>query len=634
MIFDIESDGLELQDVTKIHCMAYKPTGSSTVKVTSSYETMRKLLLEAKELIGHNIILYDIPVLEKILGIKIKAKLTDTLGLSWYLFPKRNLHGLETYGDECGIEKPEITDWQNLSPDEYKHRCVEDVKINNYVWKIEREKLMKIYSNKQDAKRIASYLSYKLLVIQEQHRSQWKLDRELATTTLDALLLEQDKKIVELSTHMPKVPVYVDKKRPAKPYLKNGGLSAKGREWDSFLKSRGLSEQHSEPVRYIASYKEPNPNSTDQVKDWLTSLGWEPENFKYVKDGDKERAIPQLRIEGEEGKELCPSIVRMFEKYPFLELLEGLTVIQHRAGILKGFLDNERDGFLKATMLGFTNTLRLKHRVIVNLPGVYKPYGKQVRGSLIARDGNILCGSDMSSLEDNTKKHYMYPYDPDYVNEMSSPTFDPHLDLAKFAKKVAQEDIDFYVEFKKLSKAKDFVPTTEDKERYKRVDIIRKTYKVANYACIYGVGAPKLARSADLTLKEAKKLIEVYWQRNWSIKQFSEDAEVITIDGEMWVYNPVSKFWYSLRNRKDIFSTINQSTGVFCFDSWIREFRRLSPQMTAQFHDEIVKEIMMAMQDVCRDELQQAITTVNNKLKLNVTLRIDIQFGKSYADIH
>ena len=50
----------------------------------------------------------------------------------------------------------------------------------------------------------------------------------------------------------------------------------------------------------------------------------------------------------------------------------------------------------------------------------------------------------MTSLEDTTKRHYMYPYDPDYVAEMSQDGFDPHLDLAKHAGSVTQNQIDRY----------------------------------------------------------------------------------------------------------------------------------------------------------------------------------------------
>lgn len=634
MIFDIETDGLELSEVTKIHCMAYKLPNMDHVQVTTDYQKMRDLLQKASELIGHNIILYDVPVLKKILKIDIKAKLIDTLGISWYIYPNRVSHGLESYGEEFGVPKPVIADWKTLPIAEYKHRCIEDVRINSRLWGGMKKKLLSLYGDVKSAKRLIAYLAFKLDCVQEQKQSQWKLNLPLATQTLDELLLEQERVVKELSQHMPIIVVYATKTPPTRPYLKNGGLSASGRGWDSLMKSMGLQPSHREPVRVQVSEAPPNPNSHAQIKDWLFSLGWEPETFKYEKTDQGERRIPQVRKEGEDGKELCPSVIKLFDKYPFLQNLENLTILQHRISILKGFLTTQRDGFLRASMLGFTNTLRLKHREIVNLPGVYKPYGKEVRGSLIAKDGNILCGSDMSSLEDNTKKHYMYAYDPKYVDEMSSPTFDPHLDLAKFAKKVTQDDIDFYVTYKKLSKNPDFTSSSTDQERWRLLDIIRKMYKSANYACIYGVGAGKLARTIDSTVKEAAKLIEVYWQRNWSIRQFSDSAKIITVDGEMWVYNPVSRFYYSLRNKKDVFSTINQSTGVFCFDTWIKHFRKLNPQLTAQFHDEIIKEVPEDYQKECEDQLLLAIEQTNNSLKLNVTLRVDIHFGHSYADIH
>lgn len=633
MIFDIETDALLLDEVTKIHCLAY--TDGNEVKVTSDYREMVSLLENAKMLVGHNIILYDLRVIKKILGVVPKGKIIDTLPLSWYLNHSRVLHGLESYGEKYGIEKPPVEDWVSLDVETYQHRCMEDVKINKCLWRDLKKKLQRLYTTKEDAFRLIDYISFKMDCISEQYSSQWKLDKELASQTLEILLQAQKEKIDELVLVMPKVEKVAYKKPPAKPYTKSGGLSVHGREWDSFLKSRGLEPSHSEPVPYVASVVDPNPNSTDQVKDWLYSLGWEPATFKYQKNKDgTERKIPQLRVEGDEGKELCPSIKLLFEKYPFLELLEGLSVIQHRVSILEGFLSNERNGYLVADVGGLTNTLRFKHRVLVNLPGVYKPWGKQIRGSLIAEDGYLLCGSDMSSLEDNTKKHYMYPYDAAYVLEMSVKGFDPHLDLAKFAGVVSQEDINWYYEYKQNSKTENFTPTISEKDKYKRIDKIRKIYKAANYACIYGVGAARLARETGLSLREAKELIEVYWKRNWSVKQFSEDATIKYVDTEMWVFNPVSKFWYSLRDKKDVFSTINQSTGVYCFDTWIKYFRQINKQLTAQFHDEIVKHIKEKYQEKCKKSLLDAIESTNNELKLNVVLGIDIQFGKTYADIH
>ena len=58
---------------------------------------MRSFFDETDILVGHNIIRFDIPVVERLLGIKVKAQLVDTLALSWYLFPNRKIHKLEVF---------------------------------------------------------------------------------------------------------------------------------------------------------------------------------------------------------------------------------------------------------------------------------------------------------------------------------------------------------------------------------------------------------------------------------------------------------------------------------------------------------------------------------------------------------
>ena len=121
IIMDIETDGL-LENVTKIHCLSYLNIDTDDKIVTLvDYNEMKKLLSQDNlEICGHNIIRYDIPVLEKLLNIKIKARLIDSLALSWYLYPMKKKHGLEQWGDELGVKKPEIEDWTNLKIADYK----------------------------------------------------------------------------------------------------------------------------------------------------------------------------------------------------------------------------------------------------------------------------------------------------------------------------------------------------------------------------------------------------------------------------------------------------------------------------------------------------------------------------------
>lgn len=602
-------------------CLSANTKGK--IRTTSSYNNMRSFLTKADVLVGHNIIRWDIPNLERVLGIKIKAKLIDTLALSWYLEPKRLIHGLEAWGEEFGVPKPEITDWDNLSQEEYEHRCAEDVKINTRLWERQWKQLLKLYGSEEEAMRCIDYLMFKMDCAREQEAVRWKLDEKKATDGLAELEALREQKVAELAAVMPKVPVYKDKNKPKIMFRRNGDLSAHGEKWFEFLRDQGLPENHPGPVRYISGYNDPNPGSVPQMKDWLYSIGWKPTTFEYKrnKETNEVRKIEQINLKHGEG--LCPSVMELFEVEPNLRVLEGLSILTHRISILRGFLDNvDEEGYIQALIQGFTNTLRFRHKVVLNLPGVDKPYGELIRGCLIAPEGYKLCGSDMSSLEDRTKQHYMWKYDPEYVKDMMVDDFDPHIDLAVFAGALDED------------KANGFKQNTLAKAIKDEVKGVRKVYKAVNYACVYGAQGPTVARGAGVSEGEGYDLVEKYWKRNWSVLKIAEDCVTKSCLGGKWLYNPVSKLWYSLRHEKDRFSTLNQGTGVYCFDTWVKHVRAGGPPVIGQMHDEIIALIRMGNEDRCRKHLRRAIDLTNQELKLNRSLDIDIQFGGNYGEIH
>ena len=145
VVFDCETNGL-LDVLDKIHVVSWSTDGKE-VYHTHDYDEMRKFFTETEVLVGHNIIRFDIPAVEKVLGIKVKARLVDTLALSWYLNHERVKHGLESYGEDYGVPKPVIKDWDSLTPEEYAHRCNEDVKINYRLWRDLQRKLEKLYGS-------------------------------------------------------------------------------------------------------------------------------------------------------------------------------------------------------------------------------------------------------------------------------------------------------------------------------------------------------------------------------------------------------------------------------------------------------------------------------------------------------
>ena len=612
-VFDIETDGL-LDELTKIHVMSWS-NDMGEVKHTHDYDEMRYVLLNSETLVGHNIIRFDIPAIEKVLGIEVKARLIDTLALSWYLHHDRMKHGLEGYGEDYGVPKPVIKDWNTLTPQEYAHRCDEDVKINNRLWRDLSMKLDKLYKDAEaDKDRLIDYLSFKLDCAREQEALRWKLDVGKAQAAYDEIMSLKVEKVEQLADAMPKRTLTRVASRPKVMHKKDGSLSSHGEKWIDLCKEY---KQPETTMQFVVKTGEErgNPNSNDQVKDWLYSLGWKPRTYKFTRDkatGD-ERQIEQVRKNGE----LCSSVKELAEVDPAVDLLDGLTVLTHRAGILKSFLECHKDGWLEASVAGLTNTFRFKHyRPLVNLPGVDKPYGDVIRGCLTCPDGYVLAGADMTSLEDTTKRHYMKPLDPDYVEAMSREGFDPHLDLALHARVITQDDIDKHNSGERSLKA------------------LRKNYKVVNYSATYGVGAPKLARETGMSKSEAKKLLEAFWSRNWAIEKVASTLRVRELFNGMWVKNPVSGFWYSLRSDKDRFSTLNQGTGVYCFDSWVKECRGMGLETIGQFHDEIIVLTKEGDEDKAENIMQMSINNVNHEINLNVPLGTDVQFGKTYADIH
>lgn len=612
-VFDLECDGF---NPTKIHVLSHYTDG--VMESTDDYNKMRSWMNETQVMVAHNCVRFDLPVLRRLLGVDTKCKVVDTLALSWYLFPQRVKHGLESWGEDFGIKKPIVEDWATLSYEEYKHRCEEDVKINVRLWKRCWEFLIRLYGTEEEAWKLIDYLMFKMECAAKQESVKWKLDVSRATNLLQTLELVKEERIAGLTAVMPKVPVYKVVNKPKKLYKVNGKLTTTGESWFNLLEDLGLSKLHEESLQLVAKYDEPNPNSTKQVKDWLYNLGWVPETFTHNRDKltGEVSTIPQVNVK---GSGVCESVKKLYDKEPNLELLDGLAIVSHRIGVVRGFLSNvDEQGFLQARVEGLTNTLRFKHSVIVNLPGVDKPYGEDIRGCLITPDGYELVGSDMSSLEDRTKQHYMWDYDPEYVREMMTPDFDPHIDLALFANALTKEQAD------------DFKSGNHTKE----VKSVRHVYKQVNYACVYGAGGATVGRAAGVGKDAGERLVEAYWKRNWSVKSVAEAQRVKTVFGQMWLYNQVSKFWYSLRAEKDRFSTLNQGTGVYCFDTWLKHVYNGGMPICGQFHDEFIGIIKLGLRERAVNHINEAMRLTNEELKLNRELGCSIQFGCNYSEIH
>lgn len=655
-IFDIETDGL-LPTVGKIHCLSYRTYENGTLldkNTLFSEADIRHYFEEQETLIGHNIVVYDLPVLEKIYGIKVnKNRVIDTLGLSWYLYVGRKSHGLESWGEELGVEKPKIEDWKNLSHLVYAKRCERDVEINELLFLKQIELLKKLYPKHADRQRIINYLNFKMDCLREQEEVKIKIDIPLLEKSLNELENMYNEKYNILKSVMPGVAKYKVRRCPKNMYKANGHLSAKGKEWLDLLREQGFANNYDKDIKIFDRYEEPNPTSTTQIKEWLYSLGWKPDVFNEVKN-KKTNTSKEVEQIYNDKKELNESVKELYSVCPELEHLNMFSLIGHRIGIFKSFRDNlDENGFVVASAMGLTNTNRFKHRSpCVNLPKPGTFYGEQIRGLLIIPDDSyIMIGSDLSSAEATTQDNYMFKFDPEYVKDRRTEGFDPHLDIGILAGLIKQEEADFFTHFKE----------GDDKDLYKEIKKKRSIAKTINFSSVYGSGIDKKAKLLKSTREFAEKLHNTYWERNKAVKMVEKDRKIKVIYKDqtvkiynskdliemknqkafmdmvdtMWLLNPVSGFWQSLRFFKDIFSTLNQSTAVYVFDCYLKEARKYF-KVQYQVHDEWLtcyKKNKYTQEQVIKI-LKKCITRVNDKLKLPIPMDISADFGVNYAQCH
>lgn len=673
-VADIETTGL-IEDLkkqgnkAKLHNLAILDINSEEKDIqvfhantANEKAKLQKFLDQDIYLIMHNGVCYDSVAL-KLLGFDVsRITFIDSFALSLYLYLDRPLHGLESWGIDFGVPKPEVVDWENLTQEDYDHRVVEDVKINYEVYKKQREDFSNLYlENKvmSDEEffnhKMVRYLTSKFNQLKEQEENKILIDVDLCEKTIKEfeILVEEKNKALVLA--MPKVEVVKKVKRPAKPFKKDGTLSATGENWKAIVETAKVSFDFPHHIEVVEGYKEPNPNSPDQLKNWLFSLGWEPCTYKYTKDSDgKGKKIPQVYIPNS-GGQVTESVEKLAEIDVGVAQLTGKAVINHRLGVLRGFLSSKNDNNLVvAGASGFTNTLRLKHRKpMVNLPAVNKPYSKTIRGCIMARSGKIFYGADLSGLETILKLNYQIPFDPKFVNEQQREDFDPHLDIAIEAGIVSQAESDFFKikkegfppeNYKQSDELKELLMLDSAKVSEKLAEISSKRHvgKQANYSCQYSAGAKAVSRSSGISLAVAKTVVNAYRSKNWSINAIAESQTLVKRNTGTWLKNPLNGMYYYIKAEKDIFSTLVQGSGSFILDLWIsfcnklRVERKIDFKLLATFHDEKIFEIddTENMKASIKKLSEDALEMVNKLLNLDIPIKFSYDFGYRYSDIH
>ena len=126
---DLEADGL---NPTQIWCVVTMENGHPTVHTTP--DTLSEALRSSVSVVGHNLIGYDIPVLERLWNVSVASeRIVDTLVLSRLCDPsKSGGHSLRNWGNELGFPKGDHDDWTQLSQEMIDY-CIQDVKVTEAV---------------------------------------------------------------------------------------------------------------------------------------------------------------------------------------------------------------------------------------------------------------------------------------------------------------------------------------------------------------------------------------------------------------------------------------------------------------------------------------------------------------------
>ena len=124
--------------------------------------------------VGHNIIGFDVPVMNDLLGITLPNNVVDTLILSRLYNPQiEGGHSLRAWGERLGFRKGDHDDWSTLS-DEMIEYCERDLDVTAKLYTELTEKLEEFQGESIELEHEVQR------IITEQEKTGWKLDVERA----------------------------------------------------------------------------------------------------------------------------------------------------------------------------------------------------------------------------------------------------------------------------------------------------------------------------------------------------------------------------------------------------------------------------------------------------------------------
>jgi len=372
LLFDIETDGL-LDTLTKVHCIALMDVDTRVILTfdPTSIEQGLKALMKADELIGHNIMGFDIPALLKVYpDFKPPKKITDTLVLSRLIWPNlRELdfkkekiprksfgsHSLEAWGYRLKCHKGDFgqdTDWAEFTPEMLEY-CKQDVWVN---------KTLLDTINKKEFSHDAIRLEHDIhRICLEQERLGFPFEEQKAAALYSRLSARREELKTQLQEQFEPNVIQLKTKTKVIPF---------------------------------------NPASRQQIADRLMKRGWKPEE------------------ETDSGQPKVDESVLAKIDLPEAKLLLEFLMLNKRIGQLaegaNAWLKLSKQGRIhgRVTTMGAVTSRATHQRPnLAQVPSLRAAYGKECRELFHAPIGWEIMGSDMSGIELRCLAHFMARFD-------------------------------------------------------------------------------------------------------------------------------------------------------------------------------------------------------------------------------
>ena len=612
IIFDIEADNF-YNDVTRVHCIALKRIGIDDDVLLfdpSNLDEALDILSSADQLIGHNIIQYDIPVLEKLYPqYHFTHNVLDTLNLSMIQFPElpANQHSLEYWGKQLGFEKFNPMTGKEYTEEEWKERK----KIKNNVWSTYTDE-MGAYC-KQDV-RVTELVLWKCNVdeidprvieldnafawiISDQIKIGHLIDKEGLLKLVDQITTDEKNAEQELIKYLP---TFVD--YTFKVYKRNN-------------QNKNIKAGDIEAIEVLTPF---NLNSTQH---WMRYL-----KEKYDFDP------PLVRRKGKDEPTACLDdevLASIEDKYPEIkDLLLWKTATKIKRMIYEGdtsvykLLDKNDvihgrlyvDGTVSGRCAHSNPNLSTMPSVRTDdngpIKGIKGKYAVEVRSLFISRPGFKQVGFDAKGLEYMCLAHYINDkhFSVDVIENGDIHTW-------------TQKTLGFET---------------------------RRQAKTFEYAYLYGAGKKKLAEGLSAGTGKKYTVDDV----NMAIKKFTNalpglDALQNNLRDQLRSKGTITgldKRELHARSEHSLLNLLLQSSGAVvmkqCLVYLIDELTNAGMVKTVDYnillnvHDEIQAEVVDNKVDLYKECAQRAVDRTNKDLELNCKLQIDIKVGKCWAECH